>query len=296
MELNGYFMTNVSPVKKGNYFDMKLVSKTDTKRVMCFAVDRSEEFCAYQAQKFPVKMKEFSVNENFGNDDILLSSKSSINIVAKVDSFLPDEHSKKTILSISQLQKVFTDQIVTIKATTKSFSGVKKVSFGESSIDKRDLNVVDPTGSTRVVLWEDYCEKEVVKYNKHIFKCLRYRSNKFGKYINKPRGGTCSIEDCNSFKEILAEVDIDELSEIDRQLTLLTIEKTNKTYICLKCLAKIEFLVSVTARCSNCKGLNKLKNCASNLYMKILFKNEKGEKLPLSLFHKTVLKILVLVN
>ena len=87
-----------------------------------------------------------------------------------------------------------------------------------------------------------------------------------------------------------------ELSEIDEQLTLLTIEKTNKTYICLKYSAKIEFVVSVTARLSNCKGLNKLKNCASNLYMKILFKNEKGKKLSLSLFHQTVLKILALVN
>ena len=87
-----------------------------------------------------------------------------------------------------------------------------------------------------------------------------------------------------------------ELSEIDGQLTLLTIEKTNKTYICLKCSAKIEFAVSVTVRCSNWKGLNKLKNCASNIYMKILFKNEKGEKLSLSLFCQTVLKMLALVN
>ena len=70
-----------------------------------------------------------------------------------------------------------------------------------------------------------------------------------------------------------------ELSEIDEPLTLLTIEKTNKTYISLKCSAKIEFVISGTARCSNCKDLNKLKNCASNLYMKILLKNEKGEKL-----------------
>ena len=70
-----------------------------------------------------------------------------------------------------------------------------------------------------------------------------------------------------------------ELSEIDAPLTLLIIEKTNKTYICLKCSVKIEFVVSVTARCRNCKGLNKLKNCASELYMKILFKNEKEGKL-----------------
>ena len=96
--------------------------------------------------------KKFSVNTTFGNDDILLNSKSSINIVAKVDSFVRDEHNEETILSISQLQKVFTDQSVKIKPTIKSLSGVKKVSVAESSIDKKDLTVADPTGSIRVVL------------------------------------------------------------------------------------------------------------------------------------------------
>ena len=152
-------MTNVSPVKKGNYFDMRLVSKMDTKKAVCFAVDRHEEFCAYKAQKSPVKINFFSVNKKFGNDDILLNSKSSIHIVAKVDSFVPDEHNEETILSISQLQKVSMGQIVMIKATIKSSSGVKKVSVGESSIDKKDLTVVDPAGSIRVVVWGDYCVK-----------------------------------------------------------------------------------------------------------------------------------------
>ena len=244
---------------------MKLVSKTDTKTAVCFAVNRREEFCAYQAQESPVKIKNFSVNKKFGNDDILLNSKSSINVVAKVDSFVPDEHNEDTILSIFQLQKVFADQIVTIKATIKRLSGVKKVSIRESSIDKKDLTVVDPTGSIRVVLSENYCEKEVAKDNTYIFKRFRCRSNKFRTYINTLKDGTCSIEECNSFKEILAEADMAELSEIDELLTLLTIEKANKTYICLKCSAKIEFVLSFTARRSNCKGLNKLENCASNL-------------------------------
>ena len=235
-----------------------------------------------------MKIKTFSVNKKFGNDYILLSSKSSINAVLKADSFVPDKRNEETILFISQLQKVFTDQIVRIKATIKSLSGIKKVSIGESSIDKKDLTVVDPTVSIRVVLWGNYCEKEVVKDNTYIFKRFRYRSNKFGNCINTLKDGTCSIEECNSFKEFLAEADMAEHSEINERLTLLRIEKTNKTYICLKCSAKTEFVVSVTARCSNCKGLNKLKNCANNLYMKILFKNETGEKLSLSLFHQTV--------
>ena len=75
---------------------------------------------------------------------------------------------------------------------------MKKVSVGESSIDKKDLTVVDLTGS--IVHWGDYCEKEVVKDNTYIFKCFRCRSNKFGNYINTLKDGTCSIDEYNSFK------------------------------------------------------------------------------------------------
>ena len=64
-----------------------------------------------------------------------------------------------------------------------------------------------------------------MKDNTYIVKCFRYRSNMFGNYINTVKDGTCSIEECNSFKEILAETDMAELSEIDEQLTLLTFQK-----------------------------------------------------------------------
>ena len=85
----------------------------------------------------------------------MLNSKSYINIVAKVDPFVSDEHREETILSISHLQKVFADQFVTIKATIKSLSGVKKVSVGESSINKKNLTLVNPTSSITVVRWGD---------------------------------------------------------------------------------------------------------------------------------------------
>ena len=144
----------------------------------------------------------FSVNKKFGNDNIWLNSKLSINTVVKVVFFIPDEHNKEKILSISQPQKVFTDQIVMIKATIKSLSVVKEVYISESSIDKKNLTVVDPTGSIRVVHWGDYCEKEVVNNNNntYIFKLFTYRLNKFKNYINVLKYGTCSIEECNSFK------------------------------------------------------------------------------------------------
>ena len=60
--MNGYFVTNVSQVKKVNYFEMRLISKTDTKRVF-FSVDRPEEFYAYQVQESLVKIKKIYSQE-----------------------------------------------------------------------------------------------------------------------------------------------------------------------------------------------------------------------------------------
>ena len=50
---------------------------------------------------------------------------------------------------------------------------MKKVAVGESSIDKKDLTVVDLAASIRVVLLGDYRKKEDVKDNTYIFKCFR---------------------------------------------------------------------------------------------------------------------------
>ena len=120
--------------------------------------------------EIPCEKKFFSVNKKFGNDDVLLNSKSFINVVAKVDSFVPDEHNKETILSISQLQKAFTEQIVTIKATIKSLSGVKKVSIGESSTEKKGLLRL-----TLLVRLGYYSRETIVK--KKLWKIIRTYSS-----------------------------------------------------------------------------------------------------------------------
>ena len=50
------YSDKLSPVKKGNYFDMRLIPKSDSKTTVCFTVDRRSEICTYQAQKSPVKI------------------------------------------------------------------------------------------------------------------------------------------------------------------------------------------------------------------------------------------------
>ena len=40
---------------------MRLILKLDTKRVVCFAIDKRREFCTYQTQKPQVKIFPFKI-------------------------------------------------------------------------------------------------------------------------------------------------------------------------------------------------------------------------------------------
>ena len=151
-ELDGYFLRNISPIKKENYFYLGLVSKSNSRRAVCFATERYEELRKYQLQKSPVKIKNVRLI-NTGNNDILMNKKTTLKVQMKVDDFTPIELDKEIILPISQLDKLYSDQIVSPKATIKNLSSSKKMCIKDETVDRVDLMVVDPTGSIKVTLW-----------------------------------------------------------------------------------------------------------------------------------------------
>ena len=59
---------------------------------------------------------------------------------------------------------------------------------------------------------------------------------------------------------------------------------------------KYVILTKKLATCGKCSSLNKLKNCTWKVYMKILFKNSKREKILLSVYNDCVLQLLSLAN
>lgn len=189
-ESDGCFLTNILLVKKGNFFDIRLVSKSNSRRAVCFTTERYEEFRKYQLQKSPVKIKHFRLS-NTGNDDILMNKKTTLEVQMKVDNFMPIEVNKEIILSISQLDKPYSYQIVSLKAAIKNLSSIKKMCIRDETADRVDLMVVNPTGSIKVTLWGDKCKKDLLIGNTYIFKGFRFKYSKFGSYINSPKNGEC---------------------------------------------------------------------------------------------------------
>ena len=140
------------------------------------------------------------------------------------------------------------------------------------------------------------CETEILTGKTYLFKSFRFRSNNYDCYVNTPKDLPRSTEQVADFPESSAQSDPTELTEIDAKLSLVLIETTNKYYLCLKCGSKICNSNEKMATCGKCSSLNKLKNCTWKVYMKILFKNSKREKILLSVYNDCVLQLLSLAN
>ena len=98
---------------------------------------------------------------------------------------------KEIILPVSQVDKLYSGQIVSLKATIKNLSPIKKMCFSDETVNRVDLMVIDPTGSVKVTLWCDKCKEDLVIGNTYIFKGFRFKYSKFGSYINAPKNGEC---------------------------------------------------------------------------------------------------------
>ena len=129
----------MSPVKtseKYKYFDMKLVTKDSTRRAVCFAVNRKNEFEEIQNNKSPVKINVYTISNRFGSDDMLID-KHTKKEVLKNASFEPVHIDTSGRVKIAELDNILKDEIVTVKGKLVSILGVKKVLLREEACNKK---------------------------------------------------------------------------------------------------------------------------------------------------------------
>ena len=58
--------------KDDKVFDLKLISRNDDKRAVCFTTDKRNQFQHYQEQKSALKIKNFEISKKFGSENILI--------------------------------------------------------------------------------------------------------------------------------------------------------------------------------------------------------------------------------
>ena len=131
-------------------------------RVVFFTTDKRNQFQNYQKQKSPLKITNFTVSKKFGSENILIRKKTSVEWIDKLDDFEPTILESNSVLSIAQLNNISSNQIISVTATPKRISGIKKLHLDGEVVHKHELTVADPTRGIKVLLWGNACKTEIL--------------------------------------------------------------------------------------------------------------------------------------
>ena len=102
-EFVGY-IHNLSPLKKGSYFDCQLQGKEKTVRGVCFSPPKLKRFTSLSEANSPVKIKKFRIDTKSNAEDLLMGHDVTIEHFPAIDFDkvkLPTTMNLSTIKSVS---------------------------------------------------------------------------------------------------------------------------------------------------------------------------------------------------
>ena len=104
--------------------------------------------------KSPIKLKKYEYNDKFKN--IVIKNNTAIINNQEPLTFTPASSLEDQMVTIESLKMVTPHQLVTLKATVKNLSAQKTIKMDKGTLSKSSGTLVDPTGSTSAVVWEEW--------------------------------------------------------------------------------------------------------------------------------------------
>lgn len=178
-------------------------------RGVCFSPEKKSNFDNVTKSKSPVKIKNFRIQESQAGEINVMMDKRTI-----LDVYEDDVKFKRItmvdtsrIISISDISSVSLNQLITVKAKVCNLSGKKKVHSLKDPLTKVNGQLVDPTGSIPIVLWETFTEAVDQEGKTYTFRNLRVKTDYLSKElcVNTANSG-CSIEETRNFNMPLAKI------------------------------------------------------------------------------------------
>jgi hypothetical protein len=289
-------------VKKGpskKYFDFDLQTGEKTVvRAICFAPRKRKCIEDAMEKSSPIKMKKFMHDEkNEGSTDILMSDNVEIDQIQPADVTFPKTDLVPADLNLSMLSMITVNQLVTLKAKVVNLQKSQNVCIGGKTLKKVDGVLIDPYGSTKIVLWEQDIEK-VKEGGTYKFKNLRLKKSKFNQelYVN-PAKSDSEITECEPFQKTLAVPD-----EVPEEFTSATVNgeivgvnNVQLEYYCLKCNRRVKSQRIVKCDNENCKLVQKLEKCKTQWFLKAIVEHD-GVTVNVTFRQDTIEKALVMVD
>ena len=198
--LSGY-VTNVSVESKGkkdNYFECQIkVGEKEYEHIYVWKSEKRTDFIEFQNKKRAIQLYNLNKQGKFLNFNDYSSYKEINN-----PSFESDEEiDESAVRPISSLEKVPTEQIISLNAKVVIIYDAELVTVRGCPVYKRELEIADETAKVKMVLWGDQCFK-VEKDKTYFFRMFRLKRYRKETYINTPKKNLSSfIEEIKDFAE-----------------------------------------------------------------------------------------------
>ena len=231
LEAVGY-LHNISPLRKGKYFDFQLQAKDRTVRGVCFSPPKRKLFLGLGESNSPVKIKKFRISTTSNTEDLVIGNDGSIDRCDDVDF---EKEDIPSTMNISNAMSVCSGQTISVTGKVAHIYPTKEV--GSKNLQMRNAVIVDPSGHTKLALWEEYINK-VEKGNTYTFNNVRVRKDKLSGevYLSTVQSETV-IKLAAEFEDVLPLVVLESQS-VD--VKVVGLDSVQSYLGCDKCGKKIE--------------------------------------------------------
>ena len=113
----------------------------------------------------------------------------------------PEQGNENEIVSLGNLNNVAVEQLTTVKAKTVNLSGVKVRPLANETFRKREIDVSDSTGTSKLLLLEESCEQSLESGVSYIFINFTLKFRGRSRYLNSPKMGGSSITPMVTYQE-----------------------------------------------------------------------------------------------
>ena len=185
--------------RTGTYFESQIkIGENKYKKIYVWKPEKRTDFIEVQTKKGAIHLYNLTERGKFLNFNEHSSYEEINDPLFEADKEIIDESAVRTIAS---LEKVPTEQIISLKAKVVKIYDVEFVTVRGSPINNRELQIDDETAKMKLLLWGDQCY-EVEKDKTYFFRMFRLKRNNKETYVNTPKNREfCSIEETKDFAE-----------------------------------------------------------------------------------------------
>jgi hypothetical protein len=297
--LEGY-IHSLSPMKtsktsKVKYFNYSLQKQDETLRGVCFSPQKYPEMKTLEKTKSPVKLQNYKFSTT---NDIIVDQKTSLSPLQEVPFAISKITTASDVTNIGSLLSVTAEQIITLKVEVTHIASVKTIlTQHHGQLQKQEVMLRDPTGTIKLVLWEQYVDALVVNKT-YVLENLKLKVYNDKGYLNSPKDVDFKYKEVQPFEQPLPEAEhvIDTPSITGK---IVGIKDITTIKACTSCGKSTEPCESSTklGQCQVCNFVQVLESCDLHWSLRLLVKaSDDVTKRSITLFHQQILLLLSVLD